>query len=84
LGAVNLIKEVLAMTKDEILATIRNHKGDVAVALNNAEAVINSCILGQVPEDQQKAVVTSTLNMTTYTKNQLATINLAIKQWPEA
>jgi len=71
------------MTKDEILATIRNHKGDVAVAINNAEAVLNSCVLGQVPEGKQRALALSTLNMTDYAEAQLAEIVSAIKQWPK-
>lgn len=71
------------MTKGEILETIRNHKGEIASALNNAEAVINSLVLGQVPEGDQRPIALSTLHMTDFAEVKLAGIVDAINQWPE-
>jgi len=72
------------MTKEEILATISNHKGDIAVALNNVQAIISSLVLGQVPDgDAQKEMALSTINLTDFAEVKLAEIVDAIKQWPE-
>jgi len=72
------------MTKEEILATISNHKGDIAVALNNVQAIISSLISGQVPDgDAQKEMALSTINLTDFAEVKLAEIVDAIKQWPE-
>jgi len=72
------------MTKEEILATISNHKGDIAVALNNVQAIISSLVSGKVPDgDAQKEMALSTINLTDFAEVKLAEIVDAIKQWPE-
>ncbi|MBA7475661.1 hypothetical protein ES707_11033 [subsurface metagenome] len=71
------------MTKGEVLEIIRNHKGEIASALNNTEIIINSLVLGQVPEGHQRLIALSTIHMTDFAEVKLAEMVDAINQWPE-
>lgn len=71
------------MTKEEILATIHNHKDEIKVALNNLAATVESMSKGSIPAEHHSNIIDGLKATVDFVKGKCDEIKSALGQWPE-
>lgn len=71
------------MTKEEILAAISNHRGDITGTLNNLVTTIDAMVRGYIPPSQQASMIDGLKSSLDYAKDKVAAVKGLLAEWPE-